>query len=176
MHREVDAVIRAVGIPHGASHTEVIVDVACQCTIIEIAARIGAGHIGLLLQHALGIEVFAALLEVALGRPAVLTPTAHGYATVRFIAVPHAGWLVSVTGFRRPAPGVPFVRWRAPIGGMVHTPSANAQRLGAFVATGTDAAEVEQRADLLARQVQLRVVPPGDAGQASWASTAAIAP
>jgi len=158
VHREVDAAIRAVGIRHGASHTEVVIAPDGRCTVIEIAARLGAGHIGVLLQHALGIDVFAALLDVALGRPAALVPTVHGHATVRFVTAPCAGRLTSLAGFPKPGPGVPFVRWRAAIGGLVTAAGVNADRLGAFVVTGPDAAEVERRADLLARQIRVRVV------------------
>ncbi|MGG7568822.1 ATP-grasp domain-containing protein [Streptomyces sirii] len=68
--REVGAAIRAVGIRHGASHTEVIVADGGRCTVIEIAARLAAGQIGVLIQHALGVDVWAALLDVALGRSA----------------------------------------------------------------------------------------------------------
>ncbi|MFE2265691.1 ATP-grasp domain-containing protein [Streptomyces griseosporeus] len=160
VHREVDAAIHAVGIRHGASHTEVVITPNGQCTVIEIAARLGAGHIGLLLQHALGIDVFAALPDVALGRPAALTPTAHGHATVRFITSPHTGRLTSLRGFPERGPGVPFVRWRAAIGGPVNAAGVNADRLGCFIVTGPDAAEVEQRADTLARQIRVQVDPP----------------
>ncbi|WP_432154826.1 ATP-grasp domain-containing protein [Streptomyces tricolor] len=179
VHREVDAAIRAVGIRHGASHTEVVIDTDGRCTVIEIAARLGAGHIGLLLRHALGIDIFTALLDVALGRPAALTPTAHGHATVRFITSPRTGRLTSLTGFPKRGPGVPYVRWRAAIGGPVNAVSANADRLGYFIVTGPDAAEVEQRADTLARQVRLQVEPPPSGGgpdQVRSASTAAMAP
>ncbi|MEU9397911.1 ATP-grasp domain-containing protein [Streptomyces sp. NPDC048324] len=179
VYREVDEAIRAIGIRHGASHTEVIVDAAGRCTVIEIAARLGAGHIGLLLQNALGIDVFTALLDVALGRPAALTPTAHGHATVRFITAPHAGRLTSLTGFPKRGPGVPFVRWRAAIGGPVNAAGANADRLGCFIVTGPDAAEVEQRADALVRQIRVQVdltPAPDDRDQLSSASRAAIAP
>ncbi|GAA0924482.1 ATP-grasp domain-containing protein [Streptomyces thermoalcalitolerans] len=179
VHREVDAAIRAVGIRHGASHTEVVIDADGRCTVIEIAARLGAGHIGLLLQHALGIDVFAALLDVALGHPAALTPTAHGHATVRFITAPHAGRLTALTGFPKQGPGVPFVRWRAAMGGLVNTAASNADRLGCFVVTGPDAAEVEQRADALARQIHVQVDPtpaPDDCDQLNSASRSAIAP
>ncbi|MGW2651739.1 ATP-grasp domain-containing protein [Streptomyces sp. NPDC001393] len=160
VYREVDTAIRAVGIRHGASHTEVVIDPDGRCTVIEIPARLGAGHIGLLLQHALGIDVFAALLDVALGRPAALTPTAHGHATVRFITSPHAGRLTSLCGLPKQGPGVPFVRRRAAIGGPVNAAVTNADRLGCFVVTGTDPCEVEQRAGALTRQVRLQVEPP----------------
>ncbi|MEU9891850.1 ATP-grasp domain-containing protein [Sphaerisporangium sp. NPDC051011] len=177
VYQEVDVAIRAVGIRHGASHTEVIVDADGRCTVIEIAARLAAGQIGLLLQYALGLDVWAALLNIALGRPAALTPTADGYATVRFMTSPRAGRLASVCGLPKQGPGVPFVRWRAAIGGPVHEPGVNAHRLGSFVVTGTDAAEVEERADTLLRQVRIHVELPceGGASQVRPASTSAIA-
>ncbi|WP_405444511.1 ATP-grasp domain-containing protein [Streptomyces achromogenes] len=178
VHREVSTAIRAVGVRNGASHTEVVIDLAGRCTVIEIAARLGAGHIGILLQHALGIDVFAALLDVALGRPAALTPTAHGHATVRFITSPHTGRLTSLNRLPEQGPGVPFVRWRAAVGDLVHAARANTDRLGCFVVTGSDADEVEERADALARQIQVQVEPlpaAGGPGQARPARTQAIA-
>lgn len=65
-----------------------------------------------------------------------------------------------VAGIRR---GVPFVRWRAAIGGIVHKPGANGHRLGAFVVTGAEATEVEERADPLLRRVRVHVEPVGSA-------------
>lgn len=175
--REVEAAICAAGIRHGASHTEVIVSGDGQCTVIEIGARLAAGQIGVLIQHALGIDVWAALLDVALGRPAALVPTNCGYATVRFVTSSRAGRLMSLHGFPETGPGVPFVRWRAEIGGLVHEPGANGHRLGAFVVTGAKAAEVEERADTLLRQVRIHVDPtPESTGQVRPASTSAIAP
>ncbi|MGI5457612.1 ATP-grasp domain-containing protein [Streptomyces sp. CA-249302] len=177
VYREVEAAIRAAGIRHGASHTEVIVGQDGRCTVIEIGARLAAGHIGVLIQHALGIDVWSALLDVALGRPAVLAPAACGYATVRFVISPRAGRLASLHGFPKTGPGVPFVRWRAAIGSLVHEPGANGHRLGAFVVTGAEAAEVEERADALLRRVRIHVEPaPEDPVQVSPATTSAIAP
>ncbi|KUF17345.1 ATP-grasp domain-containing protein [Streptomyces silvensis] len=175
VHRQAEPAIRAVGIRHGASHTEVVVGADSRCTVIEIGARLGAGHIGVLVQHALGIDVWSGLLDVALGRPAALSPTARGFATVRFIVSPHAGRLVSVSGLPEPGPGLPLVRWRAAIGAPVRPPRANGHRLGAFVVTGADEAEVEERAAALARRIRLRVEP-DDRSHVSSASTSAIAP
>ncbi|MEU7088014.1 ATP-grasp domain-containing protein [Streptomyces achromogenes] len=178
VHREVSTAIRAVGIRNGASHTEVLIDPAGRCTVIEIAARLGAGHIGTLLQHALGIDIFTALLDVALGRPAALTPTARSHATVRFITSPHTGRLTSLIRLPEQGPGVPLVRWRAAAGDLVHAARANTDRLGCFVVTGQDADEVEERADALARQIRIQVEPlpaAGGPGQAKPARTAAIA-
>ncbi|MGA4846618.1 hypothetical protein ACOBQB_10240 [Streptomyces sp. G5(2025)] len=144
--------------------------------VIEIGARLAAGQIGFLIQHALGIDVWAALLDVALGRPAALAPSARGYAAVRFVTSPHTGRLTSLYGFPRRGPGVPFVRWRAAIGGLVREPGANGHRLGSFVVTGLDAVEVEERADALLRRVRIHVEPaPENTGQVRPASTSAIA-
>ncbi|WP_158558130.1 hypothetical protein [Spongiactinospora gelatinilytica] len=52
---------------------------------------------------------------------------------------------------------MPCARWRAAAGGLVHEPGANGHRLGAFVVTGADAAEVEERADALLRRVRVHV-------------------
>ncbi|WP_434598260.1 ATP-grasp domain-containing protein [Streptomyces sp. A5-4] len=177
VYREVEAAIDAAGIRNGASHTEVIVGGDGRCAVIEIGARLAAGQIGVLIQHALGIDVWAALLDVALARPAALAPTARGYATVRFVTSPHAGRLTSVCGFPKTGLGVPFVRWRAAIGGTVHEPGANGHRLGSFVVTGPDSGEVEERADALLRRVRLHVEPlPENTGQVRPASTSASAP
>lgn len=96
---------------------------------------------------------------------------------MRFLTSPRTGRLASVTGLPKAGPGVPFVRWRAPIRGLVHAPGANVHRLGSFVFTGTNAAEVEERADTLRRQVRIHVEPLHEAGpaQVRSASTALIA-
>jgi biotin carboxylase len=91
VYAEVDKAIAAVGIRNGASHTEVMLTPEGRCTVIEIGARIAAGQIGFLIHHALGIDPWAACLDTALGQPAQLAPTRHGYATVRFLTSPRPG-------------------------------------------------------------------------------------
>ncbi len=104
--------------------------------------------------------------------------SARGYATARFVISPHTGRLTSVSGVPKPGLGVPFVRWRAAIRGIVTEPDANSHRLASSVVTGQDAAEVEERADALLRQVRLHVEPISEngPGQVRPASTSAIAP
>ncbi|MFF7098539.1 hypothetical protein ACFY9A_40205, partial [Streptomyces rubradiris] len=99
-------------------------------------------------------------------------------ATVRFITSPHAGRLTSLSRLPEQGPGVPFVRWRAAVGVLVHTATANTDRLGCFVVTGSDADEVAERADALGRQIRIQVEPlpaAGGPGQVRPARTAAIA-
>ncbi|MFC9755255.1 ATP-grasp domain-containing protein [Streptomyces sp. NPDC056921] len=159
VYQEVETAIQAAGVRHGASHTEVIVGEDGRCTVIEIGARLAGGQIGVLIQHALGIDVWSALLDIALGRPAAFAPTSCGYATVRFVTSPRSGRLTSLSGLPRTGPGVPFVRCRTTIGAIVNEPGANGHRLASFVVTGSSATEVEERADAQFRQIRIQVEP-----------------
>ncbi|GAA4234427.1 ATP-grasp domain-containing protein [Actinomadura meridiana] len=177
VYQQVDTAVHAVGVRNGASHTEVIVDETGRCTVIEVAARLGAGHIAILIGHALGIDVFTALVDVAFGHRPNLARTVDRYATVRFVTSPGTGRFANVEGLPEPGPDVPLVRWRVEPGSLVHEPATNAHRLGCFIVTGDRPAVVEEHADMLLRQIIVHVhpdVPPAD--QPSSASTSAIAP
>ncbi|MGW6388932.1 ATP-grasp domain-containing protein [Streptomyces sp. NPDC055103] len=152
VYQEVERAIAAVGIRNGASHTEVIVGGDGRCSVVEIGARLGAGHIGVLLRHALGIDPWAVLLDTALGRPAHLTPARRAYASVRFLTSPHTGRLAAVTGLPEKGPGVPAVHLRTAVGQTVRPAQTNRGRLGHFIVTGPDPAAVERQAEqILAR-------------------------
>lgn len=112
LYHQVDLALRATGIRNGASHTEVIIDRAGRCTVIETAARIGAGRIGALIEHALGIDLWQVLLDVALGRSATLAPTRRAHAAVLFLTSATPGRLNSVSGLPSPGPRVPEVHLR----------------------------------------------------------------
>ncbi len=159
VHQEVERAITAVGIRNSASHTEVMLTPDGGCTVIEIGARLGAGQIGFLIRHALGIDPWTALLDTALGHPADLTPTRYEYATVRFLTSPCTGRLASVAGLPPTGPGVPAVHLRTAIGDAVQDVWANRGRLGHFVVTGPDADTVDRRAELLLAQITIEVVP-----------------
>ncbi|HZM80504.1 MAG TPA: ATP-grasp domain-containing protein [Candidatus Limnocylindrales bacterium] len=153
--------IAAVGITNGASHTEVMLSNDGRCKIIEVAARIGAGHIGFLIHHALGIDPWTACLDIALGRPAKLTPPADRHATVRFLTSPRAGRLVAITGLPEVSAEVPIVRVRTPVGADVHVAADNSGRLGCFAVVGSDATSVMERADGLLANIVIDVEPVG---------------
>ncbi|MGP4052804.1 ATP-grasp domain-containing protein [Streptomyces sp. 2A115] len=107
---QADRAIAAVGIRNGATHTELVLSPDGQCTVLEIGARLGAGHIGVLLQHALGIDPWRTLWDIALGRPTAIRPVACGYATIRFLTSPQAGRLIKVTGLPTVTTTIPAVR------------------------------------------------------------------
>lgn len=156
---QAERAITAVGIRNGASHTEVIVRPDAGCSVIEIGARIGAGRIGLLLQHALGIDPWSALLDIALGRPADLTPTRRGYATIRFITSSHTGLFRGADGLPTRGPHVPEVQLRARPGAAVREARRNSDRIGHFIVTGTSPAAVERYAQRLHAAVTVDVQP-----------------
>ncbi|WP_052770400.1 ATP-grasp domain-containing protein [Streptomyces sp. CNQ-509] len=157
VHQEVERAIAAVGIRNGASHTEVIVDRDRRCSVIEIGARLGAGHIGILLGHALGIDPWTALLDTALDRPAHLAPARRAYASVRFLTSPRTGRLVAVTGLPKEGPGVPAVHLRTAVGQTVGPAQTNRRRLGHFIVTGPDPAAVERQAEQILAQITVVV-------------------
>jgi biotin carboxylase len=159
VHRQVERAIAAVGIRNSASHTEVMIDPAGRCAVIEIAARLGAGRIGFLLHHALGIDPWAALVDIALGRPADLTATRRDHAAIRYLTAPNAGRLAAIRHLPTPGPGLPDVHLRCAVGDRVEPPSANSGRLGHIIVTGPDAGSVEQRADRLLGRVAIDVDP-----------------
>ncbi|MFK0017033.1 ATP-grasp domain-containing protein [Streptomyces sp. NPDC091027] len=159
IRQETAKAVRAVGIRNGASHTEVIVTPTGRPYVIETAARIGAGHIGELLHHALGINPWTALLDLALGRPARLTPARRHHATVRFLTSPAAGRLTAVTGLPRPGPGTPLVRLRARPGDPVGPAHTNAGRLGSLIVVAPDARTTAARAAQLLDDIRIEVEP-----------------
>ncbi|MFD8765054.1 ATP-grasp domain-containing protein [Streptomyces mirabilis] len=151
--------IAAVGIHNGATHTELVLGPDGRCTVLEIGARLGAGHIGVLMQHALGIDPWRTLWDIALGRPATLTPARGGYATVRFLTTPHAGRLIAVTGLPEVTTTIPAVRVRAKAGAHVAPATSNRGRLGHVIVTGHDQRAVDEQADRILRQITVTVAP-----------------
>ncbi|MFJ8795081.1 ATP-grasp domain-containing protein [Streptomyces sp. NPDC102462] len=151
--------ITAVGIRNGATHTELVLRADGRCAVLEIGARLGAGHIGVLIQHALGINPWRTLWNIALGHPATLTPARGRYATVRFLTAPHAGRLAAITGLPAVSTTIPAVHVRAVEGAAVGTVTSNRGRLGHVIVTGRDPRAVDDQADRILRQITITVVP-----------------
>ncbi|MEU2730588.1 ATP-grasp domain-containing protein [Streptomyces griseoviridis] len=151
--------IAAVGVRNGATHTELVLGPDCRCTVLEIGARLGAGHIGVLIQHALGIDPWRAVWGIALGRPVTIAPAPGGYATVRFLTTHQAGRLVAVTGLPSVTTTIPAVRVRAEEGTDVGPATSNRGRLGHVIVTGHDPHAVDEQADRILRQITVTVAP-----------------
>jgi biotin carboxylase len=157
--------IASVGITDGPSHTEVMLTPTGECVVIEIAARIGTGYIGHLIVEALGIDVWGACLDVALGRIPDLSPQADRYATVRFLTTNRSGRLISVAGLPEPGPETPIVRVRVPNGSQVGPAIDNTGRLGCFTVVGDNAVAVEQLAAELLQRVIIGIDERGAPGR-----------
>ncbi|MEV6409393.1 ATP-grasp domain-containing protein [Streptomyces bobili] len=159
LHEQAGRAIAAVGVRNGATHTELVLGPDGRCTVLEIGARLGAGHIGVLMQHALGIDPWRTLWDIALGRPVTIAPAPGGYATVRFLTTPHAGRLVAVTGLPAVTTTIPAVRVRAAEGSDIGPATSNRGRLGHVIVTGHDPRKVDERADRILRQITVTVAP-----------------
>ncbi|MER5996304.1 ATP-grasp domain-containing protein [Streptomyces viridosporus] len=156
---QTERAITAVGVHNGATHTELILNSDGRCSVLEIGARLGAGHIGVLIQHALGIDPWRALWDIALGQPASLIPATRGYATARFLTSPRAGRLVAVTGLPPVTTTVPAAHIRAAAGTHVGPATSNRGRLGHVIVTGPDPRTVDDQADQILRQITVTVTP-----------------
>ncbi|MEU6228164.1 ATP-grasp domain-containing protein [Streptomyces sp. NPDC047042] len=159
LFEEADRAIAAVGIRNGATHTELVLRADGRCTVLEIGARLGAGHIGVLIQHALGINPWRTLWDIALGRSTAATPARGGYATVRFLTTRHVGRLAAVTGLPTVSTTIPAVQVRAVDGAPVGPVTSNRGRLGHVIVTGHDSRAVDDQADRILRQITITVVP-----------------
>jgi biotin carboxylase len=157
LYEQTERAIAAVGIRNGASHTELVVTPDGRCTVLEIGARLGAGRIGVLIQHALGIDPWRALWDIALGHaPKAEVQSCH-YATVRFVTSPAVGRLVSVNGLPDVGERTPDVHLRCAEGDLVGPASSNRSRLGHFIVTGHDPAAVDHTADQILRRITVTV-------------------
>ncbi|MFF0465686.1 ATP-grasp domain-containing protein [Streptomyces mexicanus] len=154
---QADRAIAAVGVRNGATHTELVLRPDGRATVLEIGARLGAGHIGVLIQHALGLDPWRALWDIALGHPPTLTPARSGYATVRFLTTPLEGRLVAVTGLPEVTSTIPAVVVRAPVGAGVGPATSNRGRLGHVIVTGHHPHTVDDQADQILRQITVTV-------------------
>jgi biotin carboxylase len=159
IHATVKLAIDAVGIRDTVSHTEIMITPDGRCAVIEIAARPGSGQIGVLLEHALGIDLWTVCLDLALGRPTHLTPTRSGYATVRFLTSPHPGQLTAIRNLPDIGPEVPAVRIRRRVGDVVGELDGNGARLGHIIVTGSDLTSVRRHASRLLAAIQIEVTP-----------------
>jgi biotin carboxylase len=113
LYEQTERAIAAVGIRNGASHTELVLTPDGRCTVLEIGARLGAGHIGVLIQHALGIDCWRAPWDIALGHPPKVAAQSRRYATVRFLTSPSPGRLVAVNGLPHIGEQTPVVHLRS---------------------------------------------------------------
>jgi biotin carboxylase len=142
-----EAACGALGLAAGPTYTQVLLAPGGP-RVMEVAARLGGGHDAELCAAALGVDLSAAAVRVALGlEPGWLTPSRERAAVVRFLVAP-AGQLVRVEGLddARELPGVEIVySYRAP-GAVIEPLLRGPDRAGFVLATGSTRAEAEAAA------------------------------
>jgi biotin carboxylase len=156
---EVTKALAAVGVTNSVSHTEVIVRPDGTCAVIEVAARIGAGRIGVLAELALGVSIPKMAVRICLGQPVSAKATRRLWAATRLVLSPGPGVLNSVQNMPAVGGDVHLSTLTRGIGSQLSGPQSNAGRVGHFVVVGPDEDYVGTRADALSRQVQVRVTP-----------------
>lgn len=149
--------LAALGVTNSVSHTEVIVTATGDCRVIEAAARIGAGRIGVLVHLALGIDMPLASVDLALGNPVSIAPRHARHAVSRLFVAPAAGRLTEIRHLPDPGDDVHLVQLTRPIGGPVAGPQSNKGRVGHFIVHGTQDEQVNRRADELLARVRVSV-------------------
>lgn len=95
----VTGALAAVGFEHGISHTEVKLT-ARGPRIVEINPRPGGNYIAELVERVTGIDLLAALIDLALGRRPDLSRSATGVssAAIKFLVPPRGGKLAALDG------------------------------------------------------------------------------
>ena len=142
-----EAACRALAITEGPTYTQVLIS-ADGPRVMEVAARLGGGHDAELCAAALGVDLSAAAVLAALGRPpGALEPVRDRAAVVRFLIAP-PGRLRRVEGLEeaRALPGVALAySYRAP-GMQIQPLLRGSDRAGFVLATGDTRAEAEAAA------------------------------
>ncbi|MFD7736467.1 ATP-grasp domain-containing protein [Kitasatospora phosalacinea] len=162
----VAAALAALGVTRGISHVEMRLTPTGP-RLIEANGRLGGDLIGHLVNLATGLDLPAVAADLALGRPVDLTPTRRAAAGVRFVSPDSSGTVHRAQA--RPELGSPAwlerLVWEREAGQQILLPSdggtLHTARLAHLVATGTTAAEVNERLDHAAALLDIRLSPTG---------------
>ncbi|MER7761431.1 pyridoxal-phosphate dependent enzyme [Streptomyces sp. NPDC097619] len=152
------AALAAVGLGHGAAHTEVKLT-ADGPAVVEINPRPAGGMIPELVRLATGVDLLRAQLRAALGRTPGLEPDRVGHAGIRFLLADSEGPLAGVEGEAEAAavPGIASVTVTAAPGTPVRPPRSAADRLGHVIARHTTAEGVIAALDEAHSRLRLTV-------------------
>ena len=129
IERHVVAVLDAVGLTHGISHTEVRVTAAGP-RLIELNPRQGGGYIFELVHLVTGFNPLQVLVDLALGREPVPGPPAAASAAVSFLLADTVGVVRGVRGAERLAEDDRVVAHETPSPGREVRPGDNNERTG----------------------------------------------
>lgn len=150
----VEQAVRAVGITHGVFHVEFWLR-GGEVVLGEIHARPGGDFLHAMVEHVRpGLELYGAMIDDLLGRPAAAAPPVRGASAAHYLVLP-AGRVRAVHGWARlrADPSVLACELSVRPGDEVRPVRGSADRHGVYVVGGTDARDVDaalhRLADLL---------------------------
>lgn len=156
IERHVVAVLGAVGLTHGISHTEVRVT-AVGPRLIELNPRQGGGYIFELVRLVTGFNPLQVLVDLALGRVPVPGPSAATSAAVTFLLADADGVVREVRGAERLVDDDRVLSHETPSAGREVRPGDNNERIGHVLVADPSGHEAKAWADELAAGLDLVV-------------------
>ncbi|MFI6426317.1 ATP-grasp domain-containing protein [Promicromonospora sp. NPDC050880] len=129
IEEHVVAVLDAVGLTHGISHTEVRLTAAGP-RLVEVNPRQGGGYIFELVRLVTGFNPLRVLVDLALGREPAPGPAAAASAAVTFLLAPSDGVVRGVRGAERLAEDERVAGHELPAPGRAVRPGDNNERIG----------------------------------------------
>lgn len=156
IERHVVAVLDAVGLTHGISHTEVRVTAAGP-RLIELNPRQGGGYIFELVRLVTGFNPLQVLVDLALGREPVPGPSAATSAAVAFLVPTVDGVVREVRGAERLADDDRVLSHETPSAGREVRPGDNNERIGHVLVVDRSGHEAKAWADELVATVDIEV-------------------
>lgn len=156
IERHVVAVLDAVGLTHGISHTEVRVTAAGP-RLIELNPRQGGGYIFELVRLVTGFNPLQVLVDLALGREPVPGPSVAASAAVTFLLPPSDGVVRAVLGAERLAQDDRVVGYETPSAGREVRPGDNNERIGHVLVADPRGRDAKTWADELAAGLDIRI-------------------
>jgi argininosuccinate lyase len=156
IERHVVAVLDAVGLTHGISHTEVRVTAAGP-RLIELNPRQGGGYIFELVRLVTGFNPLQVLVDLSLGRePVPGVPTARS-AAVTFLLPPSDGVVREVRGAERLAEDHRVLSHETPSAGREVRPGDNNERIGHVLVADPSGHEAKAWADEIVTGLDVRI-------------------
>ncbi|MDR7380962.1 ATP-grasp domain-containing protein [Promicromonospora iranensis] len=156
IERHVVAVLDAVGLTHGISHTEVRVTAAGP-RLIELNPRQGGGYIFELVRLVTGYNPLQVLVDLALGREAVPGPVAAASAAVTFLLPPSDGVVREVRGAEHLADDDRVLSHETPSAGREVRPGDNNERIGHVLVADPRGHEAKAWADEIVAALDIRI-------------------
>lgn len=146
--------LKALGLGWGAAHTELRLGPRGP-VVIEVNPRLAGGMLPAVVAAGTGVDLVAAVVRRAAGRPVEIGPVApHAHVAIRFAVAGSAGTVTAIGGLAaaRAVPGVRSVAATVPVGSTVDITHSFRDRIGYAIAAATDpgaAATAAERAAAL---------------------------